>query len=101
MALTSSAELVAWLTGFANYIDEIFTQYNGGNFRIKKSWHVTTKLVMALIQDVGQPLMKAMNSFQADNTEKISRVIFYAVLCSLTKNWNKGTEIPQQFLLNW
>ena len=59
LALTSLTESVAWVTGFTNYIDEIFTQYNGGKFGIKKSRHVITKLAMALVRDVVQQLFSS------------------------------------------
>ena len=85
LAQTSLSESVAWVTGFINYIDETYNQYNGGKFGTKKSWHVTTKLAMALIKDVGQPRMGAMNSFKAGDAQQVNGVIFYAVLRSLDR----------------
>ena len=76
LALTSITEPVAWVTGFINYIDETYNQYNRGKFGIKKSWHITIKLDMVLIRDVVQPQMGATNYLQAGNAEHISRVVF-------------------------
>ena len=79
LVLSSLSELVAWVTGFINYIDETYNQYNGGKFGTKKSWHVTTKLAMALIKNVGQSRMGVMNSFKAGDTQQVNGVIF--ILC--------------------
>ena len=62
LALRFLMESVAWLTGFINYIDENFTQFNGGKFGINKLWHVTTKTATNFIRDVNQPRMGVMIS---------------------------------------
>ena len=36
LALSSLSESDAWVTGFINYIDETYNQYNGGKFGTKK-----------------------------------------------------------------
>ena len=85
LAAASMTESIAWASGFINYIDETYSQYNGGRFGVDKSWHVTTKLATALINDIGEPRRGAMNSFQAGNATQINTTIFYAVLRSLDK----------------
>ena len=65
---TSLSESVSWVTDFINYIDETYNQYDGGKFGTKKSWYMTTKLAMVLIEDVGQPRIGAMNSFKAGDS---------------------------------
>ena len=85
VALASLTESVAWVLGFINYIDETYSQYANGKFGVKKSWHITTKLATALINDIGTPRRGAMNSFKAGDGQHINQTIFYAVVRSLDK----------------
>ena len=48
-----------------------------------KAWHVTTKLAVALILEVGKSREGALNSFEAGDAKSMAKVIFYAVLKSL------------------
>ena len=54
-----------------------------GKFGVVKSWHVTTKLAIALIQEVGKPREGALNSFEAGDAQSTAKVVFYSVLKSL------------------
>ena len=54
-----------------------------GKFGVVKSWHVTTKLAMALILEVGKSREGALNSFEAGDAKAMAKVIFYSVLKSL------------------
>ena len=47
--------------------------------------HVTTKLAMALINEVGKPREGALNSFEAGNAISMAKVVFFSVLQSLDK----------------
>lgn len=85
LSQTSLSESIAWVTGFINYIDETYSQYKGGKFGTKKSCHVTTKLTMALIKDMGQPIMGALNTFKTGDAQQVKRVIFNAILPSLDR----------------
>ena len=85
VALASLTESVACVLGFINYIDETYSQYASGKFKVKKSWHITTKLATALINDIGMPRRGAMNSFKAGDGQQINQTILYAVVRSLDK----------------
>ena len=66
-----------------NYIDLTFDEYSAGKFGVAKSWHVTTKLAMALILEVGKPREGSLNSFKAGDGDSIAKVVFHSVLKSL------------------
>ena len=85
LAMSSLNESISWIYGFINYIDETFIQYSTGKFGVKKAWHITTKLALAIINDIGMPRRGAVNSFTAGDARQINKTIFYACLRSLDK----------------
>ena len=80
LATSSLTESIAWTTGLINYIDHTYEEYSAGKFGSTKAWHVTTKLAMALITEVGKPREGALNSFEAGDGVSMSKVIFFSVL---------------------
>ena len=60
-----------------------YDEYATDKFGSAKAWHVTTKLAMALITEVGKPREGALHSFKAGDGVSMSKVIFYSVLKSL------------------
>ena len=85
LATSSLTESISWATGLINYIDVTYEEYSAGKFGSAKSWHITTKLAMALINEIGKPREGSLNSFEAGNGVSMSKVIFYSVLQSLDK----------------
>ena len=83
LATSSLSESITWATGLINYIDVTYEEYSAGKFGSAKAWHVTTKLAMALITEVGKPREGALNSFEAGNSISMAKVIFHSVLKSL------------------
>ena len=83
LATRSLTESISWATGLINYIDNTYEEYSAGKFGTAKAWHVTTKLAMALIVEIGKPREGALNSFVAGEASSMARVIFYSVLKSL------------------
>ena len=83
LATSSLTESIAWVTGLINYIDVTYDEYSAGKFGSSKAWHVTTKLAMALITEVGKPREGALHSFEAGDGVSMAKVIFYSVLKSL------------------
>ena len=83
LATSSLTESISWTTGLINYIDHTYEEYSAGKFGTTKAWHVTTKLAMALITEVGKPREGALNSFEAGDGVSMSKVIFLSVLKSL------------------
>ena len=47
-------ESILWATEIINYIDDIYEDYMAGKFGKDKSWHITTKLAIHLITEVGK-----------------------------------------------
>ena len=76
LATSSLSESIAWANGLISYIDVTYEEYLAGKFGAAKSWHVTTKLAMALINEVGKPREGALNSFEAGNGISMAKVIF-------------------------
>ena len=74
---------ISWASGLINYIDNTYEEYSMGKFGVVKSWHVTTKLAMALILEVGKSREGALNSFEAGDAKTMAKLIFYLVLKSL------------------
>ena len=85
LALASLTESVNWVYGLLNYIDQTYSQYSTGKFGPEKSWHITTKLAVALMVDIATPRQGVSNSFEAGKPKQIASVIFYSVLRSLDK----------------
>ena len=83
LATSSLTESISWTTGLINYIDHTYEEYSAGKFGTTKAWHVTTKLAMALITEVGKPREGSLNSFEAGDGISMSKVIFFSVLQSL------------------
>ena len=83
LATSSLTESISWTAGLINYIDNTYDEYSAGKFGTSKAWHVTTKLAMALISEVGKPREGALHSFEAGDGVSISKVVFFAVLKSL------------------
>ena len=83
LATSSLTESISWVTGLINYIDNTYEEYSAGKFGTAKAWHVTTKLAMALILEVGKPREGSLNSFEAGDSSSMAKVIFYSVLKSL------------------
>ena len=61
LATSSLTETIAWTNGLINYIDLTYEEYASGKFGTTKAWHVTTKLAMALITEVGKPREGALD----------------------------------------
>ena len=76
LATSSLTESISWATGLINYIDNTYEEYSAGKFGTAKAWHVTTKLAMALIVEIGKPREGALNSFVAGEASSMARVIF-------------------------
>ena len=76
LATSSLTESIAWATGLINYIDNTYEEYSTGKFGDAKSWHVTTKLAMALIVEVGKSREGDINSFEAGDEKSMANVIF-------------------------
>ena len=76
LSLSSLTELVAWVTSFVNYIDKTYKQYVSGKFVTKKSWHVTTELARALIQDIEFSRRGAMDAFEAGDVSRSMELLF-------------------------
>ena len=83
LATSSLTESISWTTGLINYIDHTYEEYSAGKFGTTKAWHVTTKLAMALITEVGKPREGSLNSFETGDGISMSKVIFLSVLQSL------------------
>jgi len=83
LVTSSLIESIAWANSLVNYIDLNYEEYASGKFGTGKAWHVTTKLAMALILEVGKPREGALNSFEARDAISISKVIFHSILKSL------------------
>ena len=66
-----------------DYIDTTYLQYSLGKFGTKKAWHITTKLALSLIHEVGKPRKGTINSFCAGNSHQINSVMTWAMLRSL------------------
>ena len=64
------------MTGLINYIDNTYEEYSAGKFGTAKAWHVTTKLAMALILEVGKPREGSINSFEAGDGSSMAKIIF-------------------------
>ena len=83
LASSSLNMSISWAIGLINYIDNTYEEYAMGKFGVVKSWHVTTKLAVALILEVGKPREGALNSFEAGDAKAMAKVVFYSVLKSL------------------
>ena len=55
IATASVSDTLAWTYELINYIDVTYAEYSEGKFGTKKSWHITTKLALALILEVSKP----------------------------------------------
>ena len=80
LAIISSIESIAWVTGLINYIDVTYDEYSAGKFGTAKAWHVITKLTRALVAEVGKPHKGAQQSFEAGDGIYIIKVVFYRSL---------------------
>ena len=76
VATSSLNESITWTTGLINYIDNTYEEYSAGKFGTSKTWHVTTKLFMALIAEVGRPREGALHPFKAGDRFSMAKVIF-------------------------
>ena len=50
LATSTLTELLYWANGLINYIDLTYEEYSSSKFGAEKSWHVTTKLTIALLK---------------------------------------------------
>ena len=66
-----------------DYIDNTNEEYFAGKFGTAKAWHVTNKLIMALVVKVGKTGDGALRSFEAADGISMAKVILDAVLKSL------------------
>ena len=66
-------------------MDVTYSEYSEGKFGAKKAWHVTTKLVTALILEVSKPRESTFNKLQTytNNVTFNACVVFYNTLKSL------------------
>ena len=84
-AMQSLNVMIAWCISFIDYLGETYEEYAAGKFGPKKASHVTTKLGLSLIREIGSPRSGTINSFTAGNQQKILAHIFWASLRSLDK----------------
>lgn len=83
LASSSITDSFAYILGFMNYIDDIFVWYISRKIGLKKSRRITTKLDMALINNIVESRSGAMHFYRVGNTVQISFTNFYAGLRSL------------------
>ena len=54
LAASSLNTSISWAIGLINYIGNTYDKYSMEKFGVVKSWHITTKLDMAIILEVGK-----------------------------------------------
>ena len=72
-----------WIHRLIKFIDDTYREYNRAHYNTKKAWHVTTKLAVALMEQVATPRNVIHNSFRIHDSLAISQTIAYSNLRSL------------------
>ena len=71
VALSSLTESTSWTLGLINYIDTNYSEYSAEKFGGGKIWHITAKLAMPLIIEVGKSREGALHSFRAGDAQSM------------------------------
>jgi hypothetical protein len=80
VAQSALAELVAWITGFIQFVDEYYRDLTRAKFGLAKAWHVTTRLAKVILDEVGTPRYRVQDTFEVGSLTQICQQIFWVVL---------------------
>ena len=75
----------SWIEDFVRYIDEVFEEYTESKFDPRRAWNVTTRLAMALLEDIAVPRTGVKSAMQNKNRIQMKEITFYSSILSLDK----------------